>query len=395
MANEDFWKDLTDNEKTSCDELNGHRAISDWPGYPPEMTTRAKGAKAWLEDRLADIKKEISSSSNDENHAQHRYNRRDYIKAVINADERTIHNHGPSYPSGHATENEDVYIEEREYYLGWSTQYEAQKERKLANLDWLEERRKYVWNCAEGNVDDVEPGWKVNHRQERYDNLQIATHYGSAWEEWQKEEASGGSSGGGNWRDKSGSWHDKHLGITESPADSNCDSRSDGIRTSQDGCANGTWLRYQPWCGCWAWSGLYAAGKVKKGDSWMASVASIEDYAKASSSCSAAGSTSAPCARSTQAPPTPGRATPAPAPAGRSPTAAGPTSAAAAARQKRTATRWSETEEELMNRNDERVDGQQLKALDEPGSDSLLDDWVRHRAQRTEPVVMRPQTHED
>jgi hypothetical protein len=102
---------------------------------------------------------------------------------------------------------------------------------------------------------------------------------------------SGSSSGGGGgsspdtsskpWRDKSAKWHDSHLGITESPADSNCDSRSDGIRTSQDGCANGTWLRYQPWCGCWAWSGLYAAGKVKKGESWLASVASIEDYAKA------------------------------------------------------------------------------------------------------------------
>jgi hypothetical protein len=83
------------------------------------------------------------------------------------------------------------------------------------------------------------------------------------------------------WRDKSSKWHESHLGITESPSDSNCDSRSDGIRTSQDGCANGTWLRYQPWCGCWAWSGLYAAGKVKKGESWLASVASIEDYAKA------------------------------------------------------------------------------------------------------------------
>jgi hypothetical protein len=66
-------------------------------------------------------------------------------------------------------------------------------------------------------------------------------------------------------------------------------SRSDGIRTSQDGCANGTWLRYQPWCGCWAWSGLYAAGKVRKGDSWLASVASIEDYAKAGRARSAAG----------------------------------------------------------------------------------------------------------
>jgi hypothetical protein len=98
----------------------------------------------------------------------------------------------------------------------------------------------------------------------------------------------GSSSSGGSspdtsskpWRDKSANWHESHLGITESPPDSNCDSRSDGIRTSQDGCANGTWLRYQPWCGCWAWSGLYAAGKVKKGESWLASVASIEDYAK-------------------------------------------------------------------------------------------------------------------
>jgi hypothetical protein len=281
MANEDYWKDLTDPEKTSCDELNGHRAISDWPGYTSEQSQRAKGAKAWLSDRLEEIKDLISESSNEENHQQHRYNRRDYIKAVVDADERTIHNLGPNYPSGHATENEDVYIEEREYYLGWSSQYEAQKERKLANLSWLEERRKYVWNCAEGNVDDVEPGWNISHREERYDNLQIATHYGSAWDEWQEENSGGGGSSGGNWRDKSASWHEHHLGLTESPADSNCDSRSDGIRTSQDGCANGTWLRYQPWCGCWAWSGLYAAGKVKKGDSWLASVASIEDYAKA------------------------------------------------------------------------------------------------------------------
>jgi Putative peptidoglycan binding domain len=109
----------------------------------------------------------------------------------------------------------------------------------------------------------------------------------AAWTE-KVTNGGGGSSGGADpdtsgksWRDKVANWHESHLGITESPPDSNCDSRSDGIRTSQDGCANGTWLRYQPWCGCWAWSGLYHAGLVKKGDSWMASVASIEDYAKA------------------------------------------------------------------------------------------------------------------
>ena len=102
----------------------------------------------------------------------------------------------------------------------------------------------------------------------------------------------GSSSGGGStkpdtsskpWRDKIGKWQDSHLGITESPPDSNCDSRSDGIRAAQDRCAGGTWLRYQPWCGVWCHSGLYAAGLVKAdgSSSWMASVASIEDYAKA------------------------------------------------------------------------------------------------------------------
>jgi hypothetical protein len=115
--------------------------------------------------------------------------------------------------------------------------------------------------------------------------------WGATWSEPVTQDPPSSSSGGGSssspdtsdkpWRDKSAKWHEAHLGITESPADSNCDSRSDGIRTSQDGCANGTWLRNQPWCGCWAWSGLYAAGKVKKGESWLASVASIEDYAKA------------------------------------------------------------------------------------------------------------------
>ena len=45
---------------------------------------------------------------------------------------------------------------------------------------------------------------------------------------------------------------DKRLGYTENPADSNCDTRPDGIRTSQDMTAGGdTWLRNQPWCGCW------------------------------------------------------------------------------------------------------------------------------------------------
>lgn len=88
-----------------------------------------------------------------------------------------------------------------------------------------------------------------------------------------------------SWRDKVALWHETHLGITEQPLlpppGSNCDFRADGIRTAQDGCANGTWLRHEPWCGVWAWAGLHAAGLVPKGASWMALVSSIEDHARA------------------------------------------------------------------------------------------------------------------
>jgi hypothetical protein len=79
--------------------------------------------------------------------------------------------------------------------------------------------------------------------------------------------------------------HERRLNYTEQPAGSNCDSRSDGIRTAQDHTAGGgTWLRYQPWCGCWVYYGLEAAG-VKRLDSSLASVASIEDYAKQGAKC--------------------------------------------------------------------------------------------------------------
>jgi hypothetical protein len=74
-------------------------------------------------------------------------------------------------------------------------------------------------------------------------------------------------------------------GYTEQPANSNCDERHDGIRTAQDKTAgSGTWLRYEPWCGCWCFYGLDAAG-VAKLDSSLCSVAQIEDNAKAKRIC--------------------------------------------------------------------------------------------------------------
>ena len=89
----------------------------------------------------------------------------------------------------------------------------------------------------------------------------------------------------GNPRQAALDWLESKVGITEDPAGSNCDSREDGIRRAQDECAGGgTWLRYQPWCGCWVFRALQVAG-VKGIDSSLASVASIEDAARAGTKC--------------------------------------------------------------------------------------------------------------
>lgn len=78
---------------------------------------------------------------------------------------------------------------------------------------------------------------------------------------------------------------ERRNGYTENPSGSNCDTRPDGIRTSQDTTAGGdTWLRNQPWCGCWV-AYAYIASGVKRVDSSLASVAAIEDYARTASKC--------------------------------------------------------------------------------------------------------------
>ena len=73
----------------------------------------------------------------------------------------------------------------------------------------------------------------------------------------------------------------KRNNITEQPANSNCDKRKYGIRWLQDKCAgSGTWLRNQPWCGCFVFIGLWRA-KVKGISYRQASVALIEQDARA------------------------------------------------------------------------------------------------------------------
>jgi hypothetical protein len=267
-------------EQDTYDEYTRLRQLSDWAGFTDEQGQRKADARAWLDARRAELwhdlySEPIDHAANEANHRQERYGY--LLPEHLNGGSP---HHLCALPTGGATDTEGVLISEREVWWNIQTDYEAQKARKQACTDWLIARRQYVWNLAEGNVEGGEPGWDQGDRRERYSNLQVATKYGSAYEDWLESHDPHTGQELGGWRERSRDWHEAHLGITENPSGSNCDSRPDGIRTSQDGCADGTWLRGQPWCGCWAWSGLHAAGKISEGESWMASVASIEDYAR-------------------------------------------------------------------------------------------------------------------
>lgn len=74
-------------------------------------------------------------------------------------------------------------------------------------------------------------------------------------------------------------WLTNHRGITEQPAGSNRDHRKDGITAAQTRL--GAWLVGLAWCGVWACNAALAGGvKIAKPYRW-ASVALIEDDARA------------------------------------------------------------------------------------------------------------------
>jgi hypothetical protein len=273
----DHYDELSEGEQAHWDEYTRLRELSDWPGYSDAQRARKEAARAWLDERRAELWHDLTDEPvNDaENEANDRRER--YEQLAPDKLNGGGCRHLCQLPTGHATESESALISEREMWWRVESTTDAQHARKVECTDALTAKRKELWHLIE---DDPENNAQ-NHRDERYDNLSVATKYGSAYDAWlETHNATTGDELSGDWRELVRDWHESHIGITESPAGSNCDTRSDGIRTSQDGCANGTWLRNQPWCGCWTWSGLHAAGKVDKGASWLASVASIEDYAR-------------------------------------------------------------------------------------------------------------------
>lgn len=280
---------LTPSEQTTFNECARLHQLADWSEFTDTQSARLAAADAWIRERRAYIYDIAEGNVPHENgpgwNTAHRRERYDYLHTCqMGAPPHAV----CQLPTEGGMDFESVLISEREmWWVNPKGQYADQSARRQQCTDELIARRKYVWNLAEGNVDGATPGWDHANREQRYRNLQVATKYGSGYADWCEthntttgQPLESGGSAGSTGRDRALAWMADHRGCYESPDGSNCDSRSDGIRAAQDRCANGTWLRYQPWCGVWCWNAMHAGG-VKNLDPNIASVEWIEAQARA------------------------------------------------------------------------------------------------------------------
>jgi len=294
----DGYQYLTESERVTYNEASRLVQLRDWAGWDDQLAAWDKTCQDWIRERrtyLSDLATgEVDNGNGPGWDTAHRRERYDCLHqaAYDDAAPRVL----CQLPTEAGTDAEKVYTSLREMW--WREPkgaYSEQSARRQACTDWLVERRKHVWRLAEGQVPGETPGWDHANRRQRYSNLQVATKAGSAYDSWCQSHntttgkplgdgGDAGGSGSSSARDRALSWMAARRGCYESPGGSNCDSRSDGIRTAQDRCvamgSSGTWLRNEPWCGVWCANAMQAAG-VKNLSYNLASVEWIEARAKA------------------------------------------------------------------------------------------------------------------
>jgi hypothetical protein len=64
----------------------------------------------------------------------------------------------------------DIYTRLRDL-SDWAGFDDRQDEARQAARDWLVNQRKFIWRCAEGKVPGYKPGWDINQRSQRYEQL--------------------------------------------------------------------------------------------------------------------------------------------------------------------------------------------------------------------------------
>jgi len=267
------YGDLTEAEQAHWNEYTNLRSISDWPGFDAAQDQRRADARQWILDRrdylvqLANGEVEGQPSGWDTNNRKARY---DFLGGLNSGAPK----HEVRLPcSGSATDTEKVYTEEREVYLAFGSTTDEQKARKQANVNWLLDRRKRLWHLMRDDPDANE----VNDRQTRYDNLCIATHHGSAYEDWAATHNKWGvpygeEESGGSGRSACKRWLESYLGVAENPANSNKGSPQPSQWQTRVYGSDGV-----PWCSCF---GVCSAWDNGVSGSGTASVCNNRDLAK-------------------------------------------------------------------------------------------------------------------
>jgi hypothetical protein len=235
------YADLTEAEQAHFDEYANLRQISDWPGFTAGQDARKRATRTWLLDQRARIKQAAEKDGASGWKTAKRKERYAFLEpANLN---RGAPKHEVRLPCpGSATDLEAVHIEEREVYLSFKSTTDAQKARKQANADWLVNRRKQLYGLQKSDP-------KKAGRRARYEALCIATHYGTAYERWDKEHNRWGEplSTGKDFRTKIVEDCRKALGTSERPAGSNRGSPQPSGWQKRVYGGDGV-----PWCACFA-----------------------------------------------------------------------------------------------------------------------------------------------
>jgi hypothetical protein len=259
------YGDLSEAEAAHWNEYTNLRSISDWPGFDEAQDKRRADSREWLQERLqylddlANGKVEGQTAGWDTASRGKRY---DFLSGMNSG----FPKHEVRLPaSGSATDAEKSYIEEREVYLVFASTTDEQKARKQANVDWLVAQRQKLYGLMQRDPN----GNKGNDRQTRYDNLCIATHYGSAYKKWDKDHNKYGEpykpAEPTDKRQQICEWLDKYVGTMENPKGSNKGSPQPSGWQKRVYGSDGV-----PWCACFAVCSAWDAGISGSGTAGVA-----------------------------------------------------------------------------------------------------------------------------
>lgn len=254
------YSHLTDAEQSHWNEYANLRQISDWVGFDAAQQERKEDARKWLIERRKGIWRSAQPKSKGGDgkgwNVSNRRQRHAFLKDEnLNA---SAPKHRVRLPApAVCTNGEAVYIEEREVYLAFESQTPEQKARKLANLNWLVDRRKRLHRLIKQHPTDA--------RRRRYDVLCIATSTGKAYEDWDRKHNKWGvpyKAPPVDPHSRAGivAWCHKYVGVKEHPAGSN---RGDPQPSEWQVRVYGS--DGVPWCACFAVCSAWDAGITGQG----------------------------------------------------------------------------------------------------------------------------------